>query len=187
MKNLRPVSIAVCLGMSLPVQAQPVLAIDPARSEVTFVARQMGVPAQGRFGRFTAQLAFDPARLAESRAQIEIELDSIDTGVAEADTEVKRRAWFDTSRFPTAKFVSSAVNHLGADRYEVAGKLTIKGRTRDIAAPFTVRRVNGATVFEGAFTLKRLEYGIGEGMWADTETVADEVQIRFELTGIAGK
>lgn len=169
--------------MSLPVQAEPVQAIDPARSEVTFVARQMGVPAEGRFGRFSAQVTFDPARLAAARAQIEIELASIDTGVTEVDTEVQRRAWFDTAQFPTARFVSSAVKPLGTGRYEVTGKLTIKGRTRDIAAPFTVTQLNGATVFEGAFTLKRLEYGIGEGVWADTETVADEVQIRFKLTG----
>jgi polyisoprenoid-binding protein YceI len=94
----------VCLGLSLPVQAQPVRAIDPARSEVTFVARQMGVPAEGRFGRFNAQVTFDPARLAAARAQIEIELASIDTGVTEVDTEVKRRAWFDTAQFPTARF-----------------------------------------------------------------------------------
>ncbi len=173
----------MCLGMSLPVQAEPVQAIDPARSEVTFVARQMGVPAEGGFGRFTAQVTFDPARLAAARAQIEIELASIDTGVTEVDTEVKRRAWFDTAQFPTAKFVSSAVKPLGTGRYEVTGKLTIKGRTRDIAAPFTVTQLNGTTVFEGAFTLKRLEYGIGEGVWSDTETVADEVQIRFKLTG----
>jgi polyisoprenoid-binding protein YceI len=169
--------------MSLPVQAEPVQAIDPARSEVTFVARQMGVPAEGRFGRFSAQVTFDPARLAAARAQIEIELASIDTGVTEVDTEVKRRAWFDTGQFPTARFVSSAVKPLGAGRYEVTGKLTIKGRSRDIAAPFTVKELNDATVFEGAFTLKRLEYGIGEGVWSDTETVADEVQIRFKLTG----
>jgi polyisoprenoid-binding protein YceI len=169
--------------MSLPVQAEPVQAIDPARSEVTFVARQMGVPAEGRFGRFSAQVTFDPARLAAARAQIEIELASIDTGVTEVDTEVQRRAWFDTAQFPTARFVSSAVKPLGAGRYEVTGKLTIKGRTRDIAAPFTVTPLNGATVFAGTFTLKRLEYGIGEGVWSDTETVADEVQIRFKLTG----
>jgi polyisoprenoid-binding protein YceI len=186
-KRSRWLCVALCLGVSLPAEAESIQAIDASRSAVTFVARQMGVPAEGRFGRFSAQVAFDPARLSESRAQIDIALDSIDTGVAEVDSEVKRRAWFDTARFPTATFVSSTVRSLGGDRYEVAGKLTIKGRTRDIAAPFTVRHASGATLFEGAFALKRLEYGIGEGIWSDTDAVADEVQIRFRLTGTAGK
>ena len=101
-------------GCRAPAGAQPVNAIDLARSEITFVAKQMGVPAEGVFKRFTARVEFDPARLAASQARIEIELDSIDTGVAEVDTEVKRKAWFNTAQFPTATFVSSAVQGLWA-------------------------------------------------------------------------
>jgi polyisoprenoid-binding protein YceI len=76
---------------------------------------------------------------------------------------------------------------VGANRYEAAGRLTIKGRTREVIVPLTVRPANGAHVFEGAFTIKRLDYGIGEGIWSDTDTVADEVQIRFKLTGTSRK
>ena len=167
--------------------AQSVNTIDVARSAITFVATQMGVPAEGSFKRFTARVEFDPARLAASQARIEIALDSFDSGVTEVDTEVKRKAWFNTAQFPTATFVSSAVRPAGANRYEATGQMTIKGRTRDVTVPFTVRQGGGAAVFEGAFTLKRLDYGIGEGPWADTETVADEVQIRFKLTGTSRK
>jgi polyisoprenoid-binding protein YceI len=174
---------ALYIGLPPAAQAQPVNAIDPARSEVSFVATQMGVPAQGGFKRFRARVEFDPSHLSASKAQIEIELDSIDTGVAEVDTEVRRKAWFNAAQFPTATFVSTAVRALGAGRYEATGKLTIKGRTKEVTAPFTVKQLNGASVFEGMFTLKRLEYGIGEGPWSDTETVADEVQVRFKLTG----
>ena len=168
-------------------QAQSVNTIDVARSAITFVATQMGVPAEGGFKRFTAQVEFDPARPAASQARIEIELDSFDSGVTEVDTEIKRRAWFNTAQFPTAMFVSSAVRSLGANRYEAIGKMTIKGRTREVSVPFMLGQGGGATVFEGGFTLKRLDYGIGEGPWADTETVADEVQIRFKLTGTSRK
>ena len=178
--------VMLCLGLPAAARGQAVNTIDQARSAMTFVATQMGVPAEGAFKRFTAKIDFDPAKLAASQARIEVELDSFDSGVAEVDTEVKRKGWFNTAQFPTATFVSSAVKSLGANRYEVAGKLTIKGRTRDVTAPFTVRQDGRATVFDGAFTLKRLDYGIGEGPWSDTDTVANEVQIRFKLTG-AGK
>ena len=185
MNRILSILCALGTGFAPVAQAQRVSAIDPGRSEIVFMGKQMGVPAEGRFKRFVAQVDFDPAGLAAARAQIEIDLASVDTGAEEIDTELQRRPWFNTAAFPTAKFVSSAVKSLGAGRYEAAGKMSIKGRTRDVSAPFTVHQRDGATVFEGTFTLSRLEYGVGEGIWADTETVADEVQIRFKLTGAA--
>jgi polyisoprenoid-binding protein YceI len=179
--------LVLCLGAPVPAQAQSVNTIDAAPSAITFVATQMGVPAEGGFKRFTARVDFDPARLAASQARIDVELDSFESGVTEVDTEIKRRAWFNTAQFPVATFVASAVRSLGANRYEATGKMTIKGRTREVTVPFMVRQAGDVTVFEGAFTLKRLDYGIGEGPWADTETVADEVQIRFKLTGTSRK
>lgn len=186
LKGLSVCCFVLCLALPVLAEAQS-STIDPARSAITFVATQMGVPAEGGFKRFTARVEFDPARLATSQARIEIELDSFDSGVAEVDTEVKRKPWFNTAQFPTATFVASTVRSLGANRYEATGKMTMKGRTRDVTAPFAVRLDGRASVFEGAFTLKRLDYGIGEGVWSDTDTVADEVQIRFKLTGTSRK
>jgi polyisoprenoid-binding protein YceI len=179
--------LAICLAVPAGARAQAVNTIDVARSAITFVGTQMGVPAEGAFKRFTARVQFDPAHLAASQARIEIELDSFDSGVNELDTEVKRKGWFDTARFPTATFESSAMRALGGNRYEAAGKLTIKGRAREVKAPFAVQPAGGSTVFEGAFAIRRLDYGIGEGIWSDTDTVADEVQIRFKLTGTSRK
>jgi polyisoprenoid-binding protein YceI len=176
-------ALVLCLALPVLAQARSVKTIDVERSAITFVATQMGVPAEGSFRRFAAQVEFDPARLASSQARIEIELDSFESGIAEVDTEVRRKAWFDTVQFPTATFVSTALRSLGAHRYEATGKMTIKGRTREVTVPFAVRQDGGTAVFEGAFTLKRLDYGVGEGPWADTETVADEVRIGFKLTG----
>jgi polyisoprenoid-binding protein YceI len=165
------------------VLAQRVTAIDPAASEISFVAKQMGAAAEGRFRRFSARLDFDPGAPAVAKAQVEVDLDSIDTGFEEADTEAKKKSWFDTQRFPTATFVSTSIRTLGSGRYEVVGTLSIKGRTREIVAPVSVGQRGGRSVFEGAFTLLRLDYAIGEGAWSDTDTVANEVQIRFRITG----
>ena len=74
---------------------------------------------------------------------------------------------------------------LGGDKYEVAGKLTIKGRTQDVVAPFTFRQDGGNGIFDGGFTLKRLDFGVGDGAWADVGTVANEVQIKFHIVAAA--
>ncbi len=156
--------------------------IQPDKSAIGFVARQMGVPVDGKFSKFAARIAFDPARPEQGNAQIEIDLASIDAGSAEANDEVKGKAWFNTREFPAAKFVSGSVKPLGANRYEASGKMTIKGRTRDVVAPFSVKADGNSAVLEGAIPILRLQYGIGDGLWADTATVADEVQVRFRFT-----
>jgi polyisoprenoid-binding protein YceI len=161
--------------------------IDYAKSEITFVSKQMNVPVQGRFKKFTANIDFDPRKPANAKAEIEVDLASIDTGSQDADAEVGKKTWFNTSAFPTAKFVSGVVTQVGADKYEARGKLSIKGIVQDVAAPFIVKRAGDAVTYEGGFTLKRLQFKIGEGAWSDTETVADEVLVKFRIVTTGNK
>ena len=153
----------------------------PERSAVEFVSKQMGVEVGGSFERFDARLEFDPARPEQGSARLEIELASIDAGSADANEEVVGKAWFNVKEHPRATFVSESVKALGGGRYEVSGQLTIKGRTRPATAPFTFRQDGEAGVFEGQFTINRLDFAIGEGMWSDVGVVADEVQVRFRV------
>jgi polyisoprenoid-binding protein YceI len=161
--------------------------VDYAKSEIVFISKQMNVPVQGRFKKFTAQVIFDEKNLAESKADIEVDLGSIDTGSTEADEEVGKKAWFNTSAFPKAKFTSSAVTSPAAGKYEARGKLSIKGIGKDVVAPFTVKRAGDVATFEGAFTLKRLQFTIGDGPWSDTDTVADDVQVKFRIVTTGNK
>ena len=176
----------VVVVLALPAGAAP-LAVDYAKSEINFVSKQMNVPVQGRFKKFTAQIAFDPKKLGASKADIEVDLGSIDTGSADADAEVGKKAWFNTTAFPAAKFASSAVTQAGPDKFEARGKLSIKGIGQDITAPFTVKHAGDVATYEGGFTLKRLQFKIGEGAWSDTDTVADEVQVKFKIVTTGNK
>jgi polyisoprenoid-binding protein YceI len=169
------------------VQAEEYNAVSPDKSMVAFVYRQMNVPVEGRFGKFAAQLKFDPAKPAAATASIDIDLASIDAGSAEANDEVAGKLWFNTKLFPTARFVANTMHALGGNRYEAVGKLTIKGRTQDVTAPFTFNGQGGTGVAEGALVIKRADFGIGEGIWADFGTVANEVQIKFRLLAEANK
>ena len=77
------------------------------KSEIRFVSRQMGVNVEGRFRRWKANIVFLPKDLANPRPSSTIELGSIDLASDESETEVKRPKWFDTAKFPVAKFVST--------------------------------------------------------------------------------
>lgn len=172
-------SLGALLVAATQAAAQGVL-ID--KSEIRFVSRQMGVNVEGRFRKWKANIVFMPGDLAKSKADIDVDLTSIDLASDEAETEVRRPKWFDTARFPVAKFASSAIRGLGSDRYEIAGALTIKGITRDAAVPLTLKTDQaGNSVVEGSFTIKRLDYGIGEGEWADPDTIANEVVVRVRM------
>ena len=151
------------------------------KSSLTFVSKQMGVPIDGSFRKFAASLAFDPAKPAAATARLDLDLNSIDAGSRDANDEVVGKPWFNVKVFPTATFVSSAVRPLGGDKFELVGKLTIKGKSQDVTAPFSFRQDGGNGVFDGAFVLKRLEFGVGDGVWSDVSTVANEVQIKFHI------
>ena len=178
---MKAVTALFTAGLLLAAAPAPASDIDYAQSHIGFTFRQMSVPVEGSFKKFRAQMRFDDKRPETARAEIEIDLTSIDTGAPDGDTEAQRKPWFDTAAHPTAKFVSSSVQRLTPDRYEITGKLTLKGRTRDLKVPVEMARAGAERRFTGSFVLKRLEFAIGEGPWADVETVADEVQVRFRI------
>jgi len=176
---LRMLTLLVFVAAA-PLAAAQGVQVD--KSEIRFVSKQMGVNVDGRFRKWTANVVFLPADLAHSKADFDIELASIDLASAESESEVKGAVWFNTAKFPVAHFASSSVRSTGPDRYEFAGTLAIKGTTRNVVVPVTVRKdAAGNAVAEGAFTVKRLEYKIGEGEWADPSTVADDVTVRIRM------
>ena len=150
-------------------------------SVITFVSKQMSVPVEGTFKKFTAQIRLNPAKPETGIAHLVIDLASIDAGSMEANDEVKGKSWFNVAEFPKAEFVSSSVKSLGGGKFEATGKMTIKGKSIEMRAPFTLKEEKGALSIDGAIDLKRLDFGIGSGLWSDTSVVADEVQIKFHL------
>ncbi|MDP3700727.1 MAG: YceI family protein [Hylemonella sp.] len=168
------------LAAAAPVLAQQKLV--PAQSEIVFVSKQMGVPVEGRFKKFDAQIAFDPARLQTSKIAFTVDTGSATLGVPEADSELPKPVWFNVPGFPQATFQSGAIKALGGGRFEVAGKLTIKGRSQDVMVPVALTQAGAVTTASGSFVIKRLVFAIGENQWSDTSMVADDVQVKFKLT-----
>ncbi|MBT9554316.1 MAG: YceI family protein [Hydrogenophaga sp.] len=183
--NTRWMPLALVAVSLFPFAAQAQQALIPAQSEVAFTSRQMGVPVEGKFKTFSAQVAFDPTKLATSKIAF-----SVDTGSAdisrEANAELPKATWFNVAAFPKATFASSGIKRLDANKFEVTGKLSIKGVISDVVVPVTLAQNGATTTATGAFPIKRLTFRIGEKEWADTSMVADEVQVKFKiaLTGV---
>ena len=180
-------AIALLSAFSLATAAHAVeyTQVQPEKSQITFAYQQMGVAMQGAFKKFSGQLRFDPAAPAAAKSTIEVELASVDTGSSEGDTEVATKTWFDTKAFPRARFESGSVKALGGNKYEVAGKLTIKGKTVDVVVPATFAAQGKTGVFEGRLTIRRGDFSIGDGAWKAFDIVANDVVIQFRLTAAA--
>lgn len=170
---------ATLAAVVLPATAQQKLL--PTQSDIAFEIKQMGVPVQGHFKKFDAQINFDAVKLAASKVSFTVDIASATLGAPEMDSELPKATWFNTTKFPQAQFTSSAFKALGGGKYEVAGKLAIKGQSRDVMVPLAMAQAGATTTATGVLPIKRLAFKIGEGDWADTSMVADDVQVRFKL------
>jgi polyisoprenoid-binding protein YceI len=176
---------AIATLAALSFAAAPAFAqqkVVPAQSEISFTSKQMGVPVDGKFKKFDAQVAFDPKKPEAAKIAFTIDIGSAALGSPETEAELVKPDWFNTKLFPQATFQSGAVKAAGPGKFEVAGKLAIKGATHDVLVPVTLAQAGGITTASGAFTIKRLDFKIGDGDWKDTSMVANDVQVKFKLT-----
>ena len=155
--------------------------VDTSKSTVTATSKQMNVPVDGTFKKFTAQLNFDPAKPAAGSAKLSIDTASYDLGDESYNAQVRGKEWFDAAQYPNATFVSSAIAPAGGNQFKVSGTLTIKGKSENVTVPVTVAQQGSTQSFDGALPIKRSQFDIGTGEWKDTSVVADEVVIKFHI------
>lgn len=175
-------------ALAVPAAAQtPVARLQPAGSDIGFTTRQMGVPVDGTFGRFDAQIALDPKKPEAGSVTITIDTGSARFGSPELDAEVPKPTWLNATKFPQASFKSTAIRAAGPGRFEVSGRLSIKGATQDVTVPVQLSQTGAISTATGQFTIQRLAFKVGEDEWADTSLLANEVRVRFKLvlTGLA--
>jgi polyisoprenoid-binding protein YceI len=179
-RRLYPLIFSAMTLLSLTVAAQQKLLAT--QSDIGFTFKQMGVPVDGRFKKFDAQINFDATKLATSTVTLIVDIASATLGAPEIDAELPKAPWFNTAKFPQATFVSNAFKSLGGGKYEVAGKLSVKGQSQQVVIPLTMTQVGTSTTAVGVFPIKRLAFKIGDNEWADTSMVADDVQVKFKVT-----
>lgn len=174
-------SAALMLVASLCVAQAQAQTVDPAASELVFVTKQMGVPVEGRFQRWSAQVALDPRKPETGQVVLRIQTDSVAFAAPEVTAEAQRSVWLDTARFPQAVFQSKGIRSAGGGRYEMTGRLTLKGQSHDMVVPVMFTQNGASGTASGNFTVKRSDFRIGEGEWTDASLVAHEVLVRFRI------
>ena len=154
--------------------------VQPKESKLTFVGSQQGAEFTGAFDRFTADIKFDPQDLAGSRFDVKIDMTSVNSRDSERDETIKSDDLFAVKQYPSAHYVADHFSAKGTS-YTATGKLTIRNVTRDVPLAFTFEKKDGSAWLNGSAQLKRLDFGVGQGDWKDTEQVANDVKVNFVL------
>lgn len=179
----RGLALAALLLATGPVHAATAWTTDATRSRLEFTGTLAGGKFDGRFLRFTPEIVFDPADLAGSRFRVAIDTGSADTAEPDRDEMLKGGDFFAAGRWPSARFEADQFVAVGGGRYEARGRLTIRDSTREVTVPFTFKPgADGrSATLAGGTTIRRLDFGVGQGEWRDTQWLSNEVAIRFSL------
>ena len=177
-------------ALAAPMRAEaPVWTIDPDHSSVSFSIRHIFSQVSGTFDRVEGTVRFDTADLAGSRIDVTIPIAAVNTRNDQRDSHLKTPDFFDAARWLAMHFVSDRIESLGGNRYLARGRLTIRDVSRPLDLEFTVlgttdhpmRAEYLVTGVRAGTTLRRTEFGVGTGTWAETALIGDEVAVRIEI------
>lgn len=162
-------------------------AVDPAHTQVAFTVNHLGFNTYvGLFGMPKGSLTIDPKQPEKASLSIEIPMDEVRTSSTDLDKHLKTPDFLDTTKYPTAKFVSTGVKVDGMEA-DIAGNLTLHGVTR----PVTIEaRFTGAGLqpmnkklnvgFSGTATIKRSDFGMGKFIPLVSDEVKLAITVAFE-------
>jgi polyisoprenoid-binding protein YceI len=166
--------------------AVPTWQIVPDKSSLTFTATQNGAPTNGTFKTFSGDISFDPNQLSASHIKIIVDLASVSDSYNTLADTLKTAPWFNTAMFPKATFVSSSITKTGDKAFTAQGNLTLRDKTMPVSLTFTQEEYSPTkAVMKGMTTIKRTEFGVGQGEWSDTKAVRDDVTVDFTITATA--
>jgi len=153
--------------------------VDYAKSRLGFTVLWSKEPFSAGFKTWRADISFDPADLAH--ADVTVDLGSEVSDEPEFDEGLRGPLGFQTSQFPSARFVTTAFTHKAGNDYVATGKLSLKGVTREVTLPFTLTIQGNQAHLKGSAVVIRTEYAVGTGTWAAPSPVAHEVTVNIDI------
>ena len=177
------------LAIALALFAAPAFAADYVQapgSTLVFAGKYQGEVFTGAFPGFATRLSFDPKQLATARLEVAIPLASATTSNADYDGELRGSAFFNSAKFPQATYTASKFRALGGNRYAADGTLSLHGVDKPVTLEFTWTP-GAKPVLAGKATVKRLDFGVGGGDWADTGAIPDEVAVSTRVVLVPAK
>ena len=127
---------AVCIGiaawagvMSVAQAQMATYKIDPSHTKAIFETKHFGTSTnRGQWDKTEGEIMLDKTAKT-GNVDITIDMASINTGIVAFNNHLRGADFFDVVNHPNAKFVGSAFKFEGDKVTEIAGNLTIRGKT----------------------------------------------------------
>jgi len=159
--------------------------LDPGLSAVVFKYNYGSDEYEGIFTNVEAQFDIDPLSPGSCEFDVTINIEDINVDSPEVLDYLLDYELFDVDTWPTATFQAESCRLTGVTSFESDGTLTIRDQTQPITFPFelSIETCDGQVCFHltSSVTILRLEYGVGQGYWANTAEVPNEVEVVVDV------
>jgi polyisoprenoid-binding protein YceI len=159
----------------------------PGSGTLKFNFVQAGAESHGSFRQFSTELGWDAANPTAGSLKVIVQVVSLDTQDKDRDDALRGADLFDVKAHPTAQYVANGFARRADGGLEAVGKLTLRGVTRDIRLPVGIRPHAGGVELTGEVTIRRLDFGVGQGEWKSTEWVGNDVKLHYAVPLVASR
>jgi polyisoprenoid-binding protein YceI len=166
-------TILAVLGLS----AFTFIALDHYEVTQDFSLEFKSKDPSGSFKKMEGQIEFDEKDLSQCSFDLKIDVRSISTGNGMMTKKSQIPEWFDTAKYPYAKFKSTKVEKKEGNTYNIFGNLTIKGITKPVTVPATYSKAGNKITLKGSFFVNRLDFKVGH----KSDAVPDQMKVNFEI------
>ena len=179
--NLRNVVFAALLAAPFGTHAATAWTADPAGSTLAFSASADGEAFTGTFKTFEARIAFDPADLATSGFDVNIDLTSADSGNSDRDDTLQGEEFFNSAAQPKARYTATSFAAKDGGKFAANGTLELNGVSKPVTLEFTWSGDGKTATLIGEAVVNRLDFRVGTGDWEDAATITHEVAVKTTL------
>jgi polyisoprenoid-binding protein YceI len=173
--------LVLLLVLTLPCIASATdYTVQPASSTLGFSSSFQGSGFDGRFDKWTAAISYDQAKLAASKFDVTVDLASAKTGDNDRDSALPGPDFFNVTKYPQAHFVTTAFHQQGS-QVIADGMLTLRGVTKPVSLNVTFKPQGSGATLDVSGTVKRLDFGVGAGQYADTSVIGADVKVTAHL------
>ncbi len=176
--------LLVSLLFGLPAFADaPAYKLVKDKSSLKFYAINNGAPVEGEFKDFSADIKFNRDKPEESKITVEVSTASVFTDYEEVAKNLISKDWLAVSEFPKAVFTSEKISKMpNSDNYYADGTLKLRDKTIPVMLNFQVQFVDDKNaIAKGFVTLRRSDFGVGQGEWKKDDVVKNEVRVEFRV------
>jgi polyisoprenoid-binding protein YceI len=135
---MKKLSIVIALFSLALVQAQTTWNFDPAHSSIRFAVDHMVISeVEGQFSTYDGSIITTKEDFSDAKINFVIDVNSVDTDNEKRDGHLKSADFFETEKYPKMTFVSTSVEKIADGKYNLKGKLTLHGITKEISLAMT--------------------------------------------------